>query len=101
LDKFVFNSVAERGDIFSDFAVIDDVIQVKASAFGDLAKGTLSAAAFFANTSGQAHDASDRFIYETDVDKLWYDSNGNATGGRVLLADLNDVAFTRLDIQII
>ncbi|MFO1171185.1 MAG: hypothetical protein U1E49_09475 [Hyphomicrobiaceae bacterium] len=101
LDKFVFNSVAERGDIISDFSVVDDTIQVKAAAFGGLAKGTLSSAAFFANTTGQAHDASDRFIYETDVDKLWYDSNGNAAGGRVLLADLNDVNFTRFDIQVI
>ncbi len=100
-DQFIFNSVAEAGDTITDFSVADDTIVVRASAFGGLAKGVLAAAAFRANTSGLAQDSSDRFIYETDSDRLWYDSNGNAAGGRVLLADLNDVNFTRNDILLI
>lgn len=101
LDRFIFNAVTERGDIISDFAAVDDTIAVKSSAFGGLAKGVLAAAAFHSSATGLAHDASDRFIYETDVDRLWYDSNGNAAGGRVLLADLNDTTFTRADILVI
>lgn len=101
-DKFVFNAVAEAGDTISDFTTADFVV-VKSSAFGGIAKGTLSAAAFYANTTGVAHDADDRFIYETDVDRLWYDSNGSAVGGtKVLLADFTlDVNMTRGDILVI
>lgn len=101
LDQFIFNSKTECGDTITDFSVADDTIVIKASAFGGLPKGTLSSAAFHANTTGLAHDASDRFIYETDTDKLWYDANGNAAGGRILVADLNNVAFTRADILLI
>lgn len=101
LDQFIFNSKTECGDTITDFTVIDDTILLKASAFGGLPKGTLSSAAFHASTTGLAHDASDRFIYETDVDKLWYDANGNAAGGRILVADINNVNFTRADILLI
>lgn len=100
-DQFIFNSKAECGDTITDFAVADDTIVLKASAFGGLPKGALSSAAFHASASGLAHDASDRFIYETDTDRLWFDANGNAAGGRILVADLNNVAFTRADILLI
>lgn len=101
LDQFIFNSKTECGDTITDFSAADDTIVLKASAFGGLPKGTLSSAAFHASTTGLAHDASDRFIYETDVDKLWYDANGNAAGGRILVADINNVNFTRADILLI
>lgn len=102
LDQFIFNAVAECGDTITDFSVVDDTIVLKSSAFGGIAKGVLSLAAFHSNTTGLAHDASDRFIYETDTDRLWYDSNGSTAGGvRVMVADLNDAAFTRFDILII
>lgn len=102
IDKFQFNAVAEAGDIITSFDSADFFVFKKA-AFGNLTVGTLSAAAFHVNDTGLAHDASDRFIYEADADRLWYDSNGNAAGGtKIMVADLtNNFALSNADILII
>ncbi len=100
-DRFIYNALSEVRDIITDFTTADFLVFKKA-AFGNLATGTLSSAAFRANLSGQAQDATDRFIYETDRDILWYDANGSAAGGRVLITDFAyDVNLTRSDILII
>lgn len=39
------------------------------------------------NTSGLATAANAQFIYETDADTLWFDSNGTAAGGQVKIAE--------------
>jgi hypothetical protein len=47
-------------------------------------------------------DADDRIIYETDIGRLWYDSNGNAAGGNYLFADLaSSLALTNADFFIV
>lgn len=57
---------------------------------------------FISNTSGQAQDANDRIIYETDTGRVWYDSNGNASGGNYLFADLaSGLALTNADFVIV
>jgi hypothetical protein len=64
----------------------------------------LASAAFRANTTGLAGDSSDRFIYDTNDDKLFYDSNGSAQGGvKLLVADfVGDVAgFSRAEILVV
>lgn len=100
-DRFIYNALSEVRDIINDFTTADFLVFKKA-AFGNLAAGTLASANFRANLSGQAQDASDRFIYETDRDILWYDANGSAAGGRVLITDFAyDVNLTRSDILII
>ena len=54
------------------------------------------------NTTGLAQDASDRLIYESDTGELYYDSNGNAAGGSVLIAVLNpNLLLTNLDFTVI
>lgn len=64
--------------------------------------GTLAAGAFQANTTGLAEDTSDRIIYETDTGKLYYDSNGSASGGSVLFAILsNKPALTEADFVVV
>jgi Ca2+-binding RTX toxin-like protein len=45
------------------------------------------------NTTGLAQDLSDRIIFEQDTGELYYDANGSATGGAVLIARL-DVGIT-------
>ena len=37
----------------------------------------------------------------TELVGWWYDANGNAAGGRILVADINNVNFTRADILLI
>ncbi|MBR0555865.1 S8 family serine peptidase [Ciceribacter sp. L1K23] len=93
-DSFYFNTKLNSStnvDTISDFSVVDDRIVLENSIFTKLTKtGTLFSSAFVANTSGFATDSKDRIIYETDTGKLYYDSNGNASGGRVLFAKLDD-----------
>jgi Ca2+-binding RTX toxin-like protein len=100
-DKFFYFSASEGTDIISDFAV-DDVLGFKGTVFGALPAGALAANNFWTNTTGVAHDADDRFIFNTTDDTLWYDSNGNAAGGAFKMADLN-IAFnlTAADILIV
>ena len=40
------------------------------------------------DTTGLAHDASDRIIYETDTGGPSYDGNASAAGGAVRIATL-------------
>ena len=100
-DKFLYVTTADGTDIISDFAV-DDFFAFNGPAFGALPVGTLAANRFWTNTTGVAHDADDRFIFNTTNDTLWYDSNGNAAGGAFKMADLN-ITFnlTAADILIV
>ena len=54
----------------------------------DVALDGSAAAAFRANLTGIAGDASDRIIYETDTGRLFYDSDGNGAAGRFLFATI-------------
>ncbi|MBC7337217.1 MAG: calcium-binding protein, partial [Clostridia bacterium] len=52
--------------------------------------------------TGLAQDASDRLIYESDTGELYYDSNGSAAGGSVLIAVLNpNLLMTHMDFTVI
>ena len=50
--------------------------------------GALSPQQFTTNTTGNAGTATDRFIYNTTNGYLYFDGDGNAAGGRVLIAVL-------------
>ena len=80
-DKFVFDQALGSGnsDRIADFVAVDDTISIDNAVFLGLAAGALAAAAFRANTTGNAGDASDRIIYETDTGNVYYDRDG--TGG--------------------
>lgn len=105
-DGFLFNATldAKRNiDTLTDFVIGEDVIQLDKAiftAFGTT--GAMASSAFFAGTSGVAHDLTDRIIYETDTGKLFYDSNGSAAGGAVQFAVLEkDLALTAADFFIL
>jgi Ca2+-binding RTX toxin-like protein len=100
-DKFFYVNTADGTDVISDFAV-DDFFAFKGTVFGETVKGALTASHFWTNTTGVAHDADDRFIFNTTDDTLWYDSNGNAAGGAFKMADMN-IAFnlTAADVLIV
>ncbi len=92
-DVFVFNSALNATgnvDVITDFLAVNDTIQLDNAVFAALTTlGTLAAAAFRANTTGLAQDASDRVIYENDTGELYYDFNGSAAGGGMLFAKLD------------
>lgn len=89
-------------DTITDFSAADDTIRLENFIFTQIVGiGTLSANQFRANATGQAQDADDRIIYETDSGRVFYDSNGNAAGGNFLFADLESgLAITNADFLI-
>lgn len=107
-DAFDFLTLAEvqtGADRITDFTSVvgnNDMIRVGAALGGGLAAGLLSAGRFVAHASNLAIDPDDRFIFRTTDATLWFDSNGVASGGLTLLADLqNGAMLTAADILII
>ncbi|MDQ8697724.1 DUF5801 repeats-in-toxin domain-containing protein [Hyphomicrobium sp. LHD-15] len=95
-DIFVFSAPlngATNVDTIHDFDANpsggQDLIYLDRSIFTTLSAGALSAAAFVANTSGNASNANQRIIFETDTGALYYDADGNGAGAKVQFATLN------------
>jgi Ca2+-binding RTX toxin-like protein len=103
-DFFDFTTAfgATNVDRLLDFSS-DDTIRLENAIFTALAgTGTLTANQFTSNTSGLATSATQRIIYESDTGNLYYDSNGNAAGGSVLIAQLNTgLVLTNSDFSIL
>jgi Ca2+-binding RTX toxin-like protein len=89
-DVIVLNPVGI--DRIVNFARGDDSLEAAASLFGGLPLGVLAASRYTENLLGLATTADHRFIFETDTQILYYDSNGNASGGRVAIAAFRDAA---------
>lgn len=82
-DSFVFNTGFESGDVdlITDFSAAQDTIVLDGEIFVGLSKGFLASSGFAANSWGAATDRLDRFVYETDTGKLFFDMDGK--GGLV------------------
>ncbi|WP_444464492.1 hypothetical protein [Rhodobacter capsulatus] len=102
-DSFIFDTApaADNVDRLIDFTPADDTIRLEDAIFDALTPGRVAARAFVVNTTGLAGDADDRLIYESDTGRLFYDANGSAAGGRVLLARLAaDLDLTSADFVV-
>lgn len=112
-DSLLGTSTTPNIDQIKDFVVADDTIQLENSIFNNaaltsiaantaLSSTTTLAGYFRANATGLAQDGNDYLIYETDTGKLFYDSNGSASGGSVQIALLGtNLALTAADFVII
>ena len=106
-DHFIFNALAEAGDTITDFAALNgsgDILELNAASFsGGLVPGALNPAVFVVRADNLAQTSAQRFIFNTTDKTLWFDSNGNLTGGLTLVADLQQSAatMTALDIVLI
>ncbi|MGO4831920.1 calcium-binding protein, partial [Rhizobiaceae sp. 2RAB30] len=106
-DYFVFDtalSPTANVDRITDLLPWSDKIRLDNAVMPGLGAtlGTLAAGKFWASGTGVAHDSDDRIIYETDTGKLFYDSNGNASGGAVHFATLSpNLALTNADFAVI
>ncbi|MFI0846808.1 hypothetical protein [Mesorhizobium sp. IMUNJ 23232] len=105
-DTFIFNTALNGStnvDTITDYSISADTIQLDDAVFTALTTtGTLPAAAFRANTTGLAGDASDRIIYETDTGELYYDADGSGAGGGILFAKIGiGLALTNADFVVI
>jgi serralysin len=92
-DSFQFTSLAEAGDVITDFANLsgnNDFIRISAAGFGGglVAGALLSASQVQIRADNLAQDSNDRFIFRTTDTTLWFDSNGNGAGGLTMIADL-------------
>ncbi|MFI0849421.1 beta strand repeat-containing protein [Mesorhizobium sp. IMUNJ 23232] len=102
-DTFVFASTlgAANVDKILDFSVAADRMLLSDAIFTALDTGTLSAAAFRANNTGLAQDASDRIIYERDSGKLFYDADGVGGSAGIHFATLTvGLALTNADFSV-
>ena len=99
-DRFHFNNVSEGGDFLKKFGATD-VLSFDSAGFGDIAKGAVSDTIFWSSRSGKAHDADDRFIYNTKTDSLWFDADGNGAIAAVMIVDFtNNFNLTAADITV-
>lgn len=106
-DQFVFSTAREGGDRITDFStdpLAADTIEISARGFGaGLRAGELAAHQFRARLVNTAADKSDRFIYRTLDDTLWFDRDGSAKKyAPVLLATFNgDILLSQAHFVIV
>jgi Ca2+-binding RTX toxin-like protein len=99
-DHFIFNTSLgfSNQDRITDYNVSADTIRLENAIFTGLATGTLAASAFVKNTSGNAQDASDRIIYESDTGKLYFDRDGTGSAAKVHFAMIDkNLGLTHTD----
>lgn len=93
-DIFVFDTEIGSGNVdtitdFTNATGNNDIIYLENAIFTKLAAtGALNAGFFTANTSGQAVDANDYIVYDSDSGYLFYDADGNGDGARVHIATI-------------
>jgi Ca2+-binding RTX toxin-like protein len=89
------------GGTIADFGAGKDVLMFSGEAFGGLDDGPIDPDLFVSNGSGNATNASQRFIYENDTGIPRYDSNGSQGGGVSIIATLVGApVLTAADITI-
>jgi Ca2+-binding RTX toxin-like protein len=104
-DSFVFREAGStNADVFNDFSSGWDNIRLDAAFFttlGAAGQFTSGDARFWSSSSGAAHDADDRILYNTSTRQLWYDADGNGSGVALLIGTLNSGAtLTASDIHV-
>jgi Ca2+-binding RTX toxin-like protein len=105
-DTFVFRDMGTaNADRVADFVSGTDKLHLDDSAFTALgAAGGFAAgdARFWSSTSGAAHDANDRVIYNTSTGSLYYDADGNGSGAAQLIATFTgDPGIAATDIVVV
>ena len=95
-DSFVFREAGgANADVLNDFSSGWDNIRLDAASFttlGAAGQFTSGDARFWSSSSGTAHDADDRILYNTSTRQLWYDADGNGSGAAQLIGTLTRAA---------
>lgn len=89
-DVFVFDTKLGPNNIDTilDYTAADDTIQLDKNIFKGLADGSLAPGSFASNTAGNAVDAGDRIIYDSDSGELYFDADGSGAAAKVQFATL-------------
>lgn len=100
-DRFKYVALNDAVDTITDFNLAEDTITISAAGFGGgLTLGILDPSQFVIGSNAQ--DSSDRFIYNTNTDRLLYDSDGNgATTAKAIANFTNDITLSNQNIEII
>ena len=100
-DRFSYYALNHRGDTITDFTVGEDLIVISASGFNsDLSTGTLDESQFVVGTA--ASDSDDRFIYNVNSNRLFYDSDGNGFERPIAIASFTDgVVLSNQELEIV
>jgi Ca2+-binding RTX toxin-like protein len=80
-DIFVFSSKIDAADIITDFAAGTDKIALERDIFSKVGKSLDPGELLAAAGAKAAQDKTDRIIYDTNTGKLYYDADGNQSGG--------------------
>ncbi len=103
-DSFVFTAApgAANADRITDFDPAGDLIRLDDADFTGLALGTLRIAQFVANAAGQATQAAQRIIQDTDSGALYFDRDGSGSAARRIFAviDTGTLVLDRFDFVI-
>jgi Ca2+-binding RTX toxin-like protein len=86
-----------NADSIQNFVSGEDKIQLDGAAHADLGSGGNFAAGdarFWSSSTGTAHDADDRVVYNTANGQLWYDADGNGAGVAQLIGTLTNFSST-------
>src|SRR5688572_1877807 len=82
----------------SDTLLLDGAVMTALGASGDFTAGD---ARFWASSTGIAHDADDRILYNSTTRQIFYDADGNGSGAAQLIATLQTGAtFVATDIAV-
>jgi Ca2+-binding RTX toxin-like protein len=90
-DLFAFAEFGSgMNDEITDFASGTDKIELDPAAFTEIGAGNFAAGdpRFWSSSSGVAHDADDRIIYDTATGILFYDADGDGPGAQARVAIL-------------
>jgi Ca2+-binding RTX toxin-like protein len=103
-DAFVYNALPNSAtdvDTIRDFSVAEDTLWLNNRTFTGLGgNGHLKSSAFWTGT--EAHDATDRVIYDRNSGVLYYDQDGTGATEQVVVAKLSTgLRMTDLDILVI
>ena len=102
-DRFVFDTkpAFSARDYITDYSTSNDQFTLDRSAFTKIgAASKLAASAFY--TGSNAHDASDRIIYNRATGAVYYDPDGTGNAAKIHFATLNNkAAMTYLDFDIV
>ena len=89
-DTFIFRETGSaNADSVRDFASGTDKVALDnspMSALGAMGNFAAGDARFWSSSTGTAHDANDRVIYNTSTGRLYYDADGNGSGAAQIIA---------------
>ncbi len=103
-DAFIFHTMPDASagiDIIRDFSVVEDTIWLNDTVFTTAGpEGRLKSWVFW--TGSEAHDATDRVIYDRSQGILYYDPDGTGATEQVAVAKLTTgLRLSYADLQII